>query len=485
MDATVPQRSTWRIAIVGGGISGLAAAWRLQQAASQQPDLAIDIALIDAADRLGGVLGTEQVDGYLIERAADNFLTGRSAPWAEQLFHEAGLADELIGTNPEYQGAEIFWRGRRYPVPAGFQLMAPTRLWPILTSPLLSPAARLRMMLEPFVSSRHAHQDQSLRDFVAQRLGGQAARRLVEPLVAGIYTADPSTLSVQAALPQMVELVRQHGSLYRGMRRRRQAARNTRGARYSLFAAPKQGMQALIDRFTQRLDRVNIQLGRSVRRLSRDEQQWCLMTRQAGRPVESAHYDAVILALPAYVAAQVLAQIDPLLAEQLHSISYAPAAIACLGYAKSQFPQPLKSFGTVVANDGTRVALAVSHSSLKFPHRAPEDHYLVRVFLGGALRPELLEKSDAELLRLAADELQVIYATQGVPKIQRLVRWERGMPQYELGHVEKVADIFERVSALPGLALAGNAYSGVGMPPCVRSGTEAADRVLAATTSPP
>ncbi len=464
-----------RIAVIGGGISGLAAAHRLNELQPQWP-----VELLEATGRLGGVLQTVHKDGYLIEEAADNFLGGPSAPWARDLCERIGFSDQLLPTNQQFRGAKVFWNGRLIPIPEGFQLMAPSRLWPLLTCPLLSPLGRLRLVCEPWVPANKDAREQSLADFVTQRLGREALDRLVEPIVAGIYTADAGALSVQAALPQMVELVQQHGSLYRGMvqKQKSQRAAATRGARYSLFLAPRLGMSSMIDAIATRLTNTRVRLeNRAVEIRPATSNGWSVRIEGQDQP---EIFDGLILALPAMAASRAVASIHPQLASELEGIEHANSAVVALGYPKQQVQRPMNAFGCVVPAVQNRPILAISWSSAKFPGRAPVSSDLYRVFIGGALQPQLADLPDDQMLQLAQRELNDLLGVQGPPEMCRIVRWRQAMPQYVVGHLDRLQRIDQLLPADGRLRLAGNAYQGVGIPQCIRSGETAAEDLMAA-----
>ena len=470
------------VAVIGGGITGLAAAHRLTELHPTWK-----ISLYEASDRLGGVLQTTSRDGFLIEAAADNFIRGPSAPWGEKLCERIGFADQLIGTNPQFRQAHIYWNGRLLPVPEGFQLMAPSRLTTILVSPLLSPAGKLRLMLEPLVPVRRDSEDESLAEFATRRLGREAFERLVQPLVSGIYTADPAQLSVHSALPQMVEMERQYGSLYKAMRarmkQRKQPADVNRngGARYSLFVAPRDGMSSLVSALRDRLTNVDFRLATPVTRLQRDSSgSWQIGSLHAEQEVAC---DGVILALPTPAAATLVRPTSDPLAEQLAGIPHASSVVVCLGYREQQLAQPLEAFGCVVPSIQGKRVLAISYSSQKYAGRAPEGCQLFRVFIGGALQHDLTSLTDDELLRLAQEEVRDILKVQGEPILGHAVRWQETMPQFHVGHGKRLAQIRQHLQTLPRLHLAGNGYEGVGLPQCIRSGETAAESLSTELTS--
>jgi oxygen-dependent protoporphyrinogen oxidase len=468
MTASRPKR----VAVVGGGMSGLAAAHRLT---TLEPSL--EVVLFEASPRLGGVIQTERRDGYLVERSADNFVT--NFPWGVDFCRELGIDGELLETEPSRRRAMIVRNGRLYPVPAGFQLLTPSQLWPLVTSPLLSVGGKLRILGEFFVKRRTDPADESLESFTVRRLGREAFERLVQPLVGGIYTADPAQLSMQAALPRFLELEKKYGSLIRAARHvggsEAASQQQSSGARYSLFVAPRAGMGRIVEAVAAKLPSSCVRLNAPVERIERTSAGWQLTV---GGTVET--FDAVVLATSAPLAGKLIAATDAELATNLGRIPYAGTAIALGGYEFKQIDHPLDAFGFVVPEIERREILAASFSSRKFPDRAPDGCVLVRTFLGGALRPDLVERTDDEVRQIVGRELGGLLGIRGEPHFFAVQRWRQAMPQYHLGHVELVKRIHERAAAIPGLALAGNAYEGVGVPQCIRSGRRAAERVLQA-----
>jgi len=466
------NRTPQRVAIIGGGITGLAAAHRLGELSPRT-----EVTVFEAAARAGGILQTELRDGYLIERAADMLST--KDPWALDLCRRIGFEDDLIGTNDAHRRALVVHRGKLQPVPEGFTLMSPARLWPVVKTPLLSWRAKVRLACERFVSAKRDDRDESLEAFATRRLGREVYQRLVQPLIGGIYTADPTQLSMQAAMPEFVAMEREFGNLTRGVREK--AAKQQRagtGARYGLFVAPRHGMSTLVDALTARLPAGCLQLGTTVEQIQRHAGTWRLRLAGAEQPLE---FDALIAAVPSHVAASLLDSIDAELSRELAAISYASVAIPVLGYRREQIAHPLNGFGFVVPFVERRQILSVSFASVKFSGRAPDDCVLLRVFIGGACQGELVELPDEKLFEIAERELAELLGAQGEPQLRALVRWRNAMPQYHLGHLQRVARIDERAAKVPSLALAGNGYRGVGIPYCIRSGEQAAALVCHAS----
>jgi len=459
-----------RVAVIGGGITGLAAAQHLREL-----DPAIDVSLFEAGARWGGVLRTERIGGYLVEHSADNFLT--TPPVAIELCRRIGLGDRLLSTDERNRRASIVHGGQLHGVPEGFMLMVPSKAWPVLLSPLLSWRGKLRLLAERFVRQRRETGDESIASFARRRLGVEAFERLVQPLVGGIYTGNAERLSLAATMPRFVEMERRFGSLTRGAlaQRSSQPTNNESGARYGMFVAPADGMQSVVDALVTRLPPESLHLGASVERLTFEpDRRWRLML--AERPAES--FDAVILATPAHRAAALIESFAPQAAAELRTIECASSAVCVLGVAEEQIAKPLDGFGFVVPESEARSILSTSFSSRKYAGRAPQGRVLMRVFVGGAQRPDLAGLPDEELKTLVLRELGELIGLRGEPELFRVVRWPKTMPQYHVGHLERVAQIEAQLAERPGLFLAGSAYRGVGIPHCITSAQQAAERIV-------
>lgn len=466
--ATLPSP---RIAVVGGGISGLAAAHRLVEC---RPGLRPVV--FEQGTRWGGVLWTMHESGYQIEQSADNFIT--TIPYGVDLCRRLGLADQLVGTNTAHRQTFVVRRGHLHKLPDGFLMMAPTRLWPLAVTPILSPLGKLRAALEYFLPPRREGGDESMAHFVRRRLGREVFERLVEPLVSGVYAADMEKLSVEATLPQFREMELEHGSLIRAMRRR-MAGRpkgqpGDSGARYSMFVTLRDGLSSLIDALLARLPAEGLYLATRVESLERVESRWRLFLSDGRSEV----FDGVILASPSHVAACLLEPIDRILAAWLGTIEHSGTAVVSAAFDREQIAHPLDGMGMVMPAVEESPILACSFSSQKYTHRAPEGRMLLRIFAGGARAPELAEMPAEPLCELLLGKLGPLLGIRGDPVFRAVAHWPRTMPQYHIGHKRLVADIERRVADLPGLELAGNAYHGVGIPQCIHSGEEAARRLL-------
>ena len=496
MTSVMPTAARWlhcdiemkRVAIIGAGIAGLAAAHRLLELSvnSNEP---LEVFIFELGSRLGGIIKTDEHDGFLLERGPDSFITEK--PEALDLALRLDLEPHLIQTNEKDRRSFIVRGTRLIPVPAGFRLIAPTRFWPFVNSEIISWSGKARMALDLVLPRKNTNGtiDESLAQFIRRRLGEEALERVAQPMVGGIYTADPEKLSLQATMPHFIELERQHRSIIRALRKERGAAHQgrtastpaqsqTQCARYSLFASFDRGMQVLVDRLAAKLATTGIALRTRVMSvdLDRTSMQWQLRSEHG--PAISV--DAVCLAVPAHAAAPLLAQTDVLLSAGLKHTPYESTATINLAYRRADIPHPLDGFGFVVPFIEKRSLIACTFSSVKFAGRAPQDCALLRAFVGGALQPELVELDETEMLSRVRGDLRELLGIASAPLFSEISRWRQSMPQYEIGHSARMNKIAERVIALPGLALAGNAYSGVGIPDCIRSGEAAADTLFAA-----
>lgn len=472
-----------RIAIVGGGIAGLAAAHRI---AELQPSC--DLALFEAADRLGGVLSTLHADGFQVERSADNFIT--TLPWGLDLCRRLGLADQLLQTDSRFRQTFVVHRGRLHRLPDGFLMMAPTRLWPLALTPLLSPWGKLRAAMEYFIPPRRDPGDESMAGFVRRRLGREVFERLVEPLVSAVYAADMERLSVLATLPRFREMELEHGSLIRAMRRQRRPGRQTQresGARYSMFVTLRDGLTAIVDAIAARLPPGAVHLRAPVAAVTPAAEgrgwrvNWSSAAAAGGESAsQGERFDAVIIAAPSGAAARLVRPFDSQLADELAGIEHSGTAIVSCGFDESQIGHPLDGMGAVVPAVENSPLLAMSFSSRKYAHRAPPGKVLIRAFVGGARRPELAEAEPDELTRLVLDCIRPILRIDGSPCFVDVARWPGTMPQYHVGHRQRVERIDAQIERHPGLFLAGNAYRGVGLPDCIHGGETAAEAALQA-----
>jgi oxygen-dependent protoporphyrinogen oxidase len=465
-----------RVCVVGGGISGLSAAFRLRQSGAQ-------VTLLEATDRVGGTIRSERIDGYLVEHGPNGFLDSRVA--VLDLARDLGLSETLVVGNPSARRRYVFARGALRALPSG-----PLSL---LTSGVLTLRGVLRLLCEPFVRPRRDGADESVFAFAARRIGREAASVLVDAMVTGVYAGDSRRTSLAAAFPRMAEMERAHGGLVRALlalRRARKAdgvatpgAAAAAGPGGQLTSFPE-GMQALTDALEARLAGC-VRAGVRAAALERGASGWRVLDAD-GRDVLPEAVDAVVLAVPADAAARLLAPHSPDAAATLESIPYSPAAVVAFGFApESPLPRPLDGFGFLVPGQEGRRVLGSVWCSTVFPGRAAQGHALVRTIVGGARNPEVVDLNDAALSALVRDELSVVFGGPlPEPAFTRIVRWPRAIPQYTQGHLERVARVEAALAGIPGLHMAGNALYGVSVADCVARGAALPARVLNAASAP-
>jgi oxygen-dependent protoporphyrinogen oxidase len=459
-----------RIAIIGGGISGLSAAYSLEK--QRRAGAELEYSLYESASRPGGVLVTDNVDGCIVEAGPDSFLTEK--PWATDLCKELGLGDQLIGSNDPDRKTYIVTRGRLIEMPDGLMFMVPTKILPTVLSPLFSWKTKLRMAQEWFHPPHKADGDETVASMVERHYGHEMVDLLADPLLSGVYGGEASQLSVRAVLGRFAEMESKHGSLGRAMlSARKNAAKPQNGTAPSLFTSLEKGMQQLVDAVVAALPADALNIGAQVQGLSLENGSWIV---SAG--LDTDQFDAVILAVPTHAAANLVARTSLDLASELRGITYGSSVTVALGYDKKVRDSLPPGFGFLVPRSEGRRMLAATFVHNKFPHRAPDDRALVRCFLGGARDEQILALSEEEILRTAREDLKQIIGLSAEPLFTRVFKWKGAMAQYGVGHLERLQRIDALVQKVPGLALAGNGYNGIGVPDCVRSGTEAAARVL-------
>jgi oxygen-dependent protoporphyrinogen oxidase len=463
-----------QVAVVGGGITGLAAAHRiLELGRDRTPSPGVQI--FEASDRLGGVIGTMKRDGFLMEEGPDSLITEK--PWALQLIERLGMGDRIVGTQDQHRRSFIVSKGRLHPTPEGFHLMAPARMWPLVTTPLMSPLGKLRVGLDLILPRRKSDADETLGQFVQRRLGREAFEAMAQPMISAIYGGDPMRLSLLATFPRFRELERRHGSIVRAMwlaARKTAAAGNgsgqASGARYGMFASLEGGLQVLTEELTSRIPEKARHLGVKVQSVRRSRGGRWTVSWDKG----TADFDAVILALPAPRAGEVLRSLDEDLARRLGFVRYGTSATVGVAYREEDVEHRLNGFGFVVPAREGMTMLGCTFAHRKYAGRVPDGFVMLRAFHGGSSAP----LSDGDLVEATQRDLGRLLGIKGEPLLSHITRYPESLPQYGLGHLDLVDEIDERVAAYPGLALAGNAYRGIGVPDCVRSGEAAAAAVL-------
>lgn len=458
-----------KIAIVGGGIAGLAAAHSLEKL--RRRGAAIDYFLYDSSQRLGGVICTERINDCIVEAGPDSFLTEKS--WAADFCRDLGLGEQLICSNDASRTTYIVVRGRLHPIPDGLMFLVPTKIIPVALSSLFSWRTKLRMARELFSTPRASDQqeDESAASLVRRHYGEEMVERLADPMLSGVYGGDAESLSVRAVLPRFAEMERTHGSLGRAML----AAQKKRSkSAPPIFTSLKNGMQQLINALTARLTTSSLHTDMTVRAIERQQDGWLVSIGS-----EAQKFDAVILAVPAHVAAQLLSQSCRELSAELSAIRYTSSITVVLGYDREVRRSLPRGFGFLVPQSEGRRLLATTFVHNKFPHRAPDELALLRCFIAGGNAEALWEFSEARLLEIVRTELAEILGIRAAPQFSRVYRWKQAMAQYEVGHLDRMARIEKLCAELPGFALAGNAYSGIGIPDCLRSGMLGAKKVAA------
>lgn len=462
------------VVIIGGGITGLSTAFYLERAArvAGQP---IRCTIVERDNRLGGKIRTERVaDGagdFVIEGGPDSFVAQK--PWAAELARDLGIGEKIHGSEPAAPATYVLCNGTPQPLPDGTMLIVPTRFWPFAASPLISPLGKLRMALDLIIPARQSEADESLADFIRRRLGHEALDRLAEPLMSGIHSAECERQSLLATFPRFRDIERRHGSIIRGMIAARRNAPQHTGKPSTPFMTLRGGVGALIDALTQQIE-ATILLGRSVAAIEH--------TADAGRyqvrldDGTNMFSDALIVTTPAYISADLLEHMIPSLAVALRELRYVSTATVTICVREADITRAIGGYGVIIPRGEGRKINACTISSRKFAGRAPTGYALVRAFVGGSRTPEALDLSDEQLITLVRDELRDILGISATPRFTRVYRWERGNPQYDVGHIERIAAIEQ---LLPdGIYLAGAAYHGVGIPDCIHQGRKIAEAIV-------
>jgi oxygen-dependent protoporphyrinogen oxidase len=455
------------VMIVGGGIAGLSTAWYLQQQG-------IAYTLLEKGKHWGGKIRTEIAETnegrFVVEVGPDSFITQK--PWANQLAAEINFAEQLLGTNDDQRETFVLSKGKLTPMPDGIMLIVPTRFMPFAMSPLISPLGKLRMGLEAFIPCKQDNEDESLAAFVRRRLGDEALDKLAEPLMAGIYNTDAEKQSLLATFPRFRILEQKYGSLTKGMIASAQQAKQSAnsGKKSSLFSSFIGGMQTFVDALVEKLNG-NLLLNTAVEQITQDNQQYQIYLNNG----ETLIGDALVLAIPAYTAANLLQELSPNIVKHLDEIRYLSTGTISLAFLRQDIPQPLKGFGVVIPRSEKRPINAITVSSTKFNHRAPEDTILMRVFFGGSRSPQSMELSDDELLQMVQEQLLDLTGITTRPLFTRIYRNHRANPQYDVGHLDRIETIEKTLPE--NLFVTGSAYQGVGVPDCVHQGQLTAQKI--------
>jgi oxygen-dependent protoporphyrinogen oxidase len=461
-----------KVAIIGGGIAGLATAYYLDERGRG----VIGYTLIESAPTFGGKIVSAREKGFVVEGGPDSFLTTK--PAALELCRALGLGDQLIGTNDAGRKVFVWSRGKLRPMPDGVMLIIPTRWMPFVKSSLISWRGKIRMGMDAFIPPRREDGDESLAHFVRRRLGAEALDKIAEPMIAGIYVADAENLSLKSTFPRLLDMEKKYGGLWRGVLAQKRGTngngRSNRGSgQNSMFMTLRGGLQQMTDAMVARLNRDALRPNRSVLSVVRDGDAYAVALSDGSR----LRADVVVFATPAYVTADLVQSIDSALTDSLRAIRYVSTATVSLGYKSAELSHPLDGFGFVVPRSEKRKIIACSWSSTKFGNRAADGYALVRAFIGGVHVEHLAEQDEDTLAQMVRDELCVMMGITATPVLTKVYRWRKANPQYEVGHQERVAHI-ERLARHAGIFLAGSAYHGVGIPDCIQDGARAAQEII-------
>lgn len=468
---------TRRIAVIGAGITGLACAIQLHAL-----DPGLEIVMYERASQAGGKVLTERVDGFTIEAGPDAFLASKRGGLS--FSRELGLEDRLVSPIPGHRRSYVLRSGKLVPLPQGLSGLVPTELKPMLRSRILSPAGKARMAMDLAIPPRTGNEDESLASFIRRRMGTEVYDRMIEPLLSGIYAGDGERLSLAATFPQLRASELTHGGVIKGALAQQQerSARDASQTPRTGFLSFRGGMSQLTDRAlgTARANGVCVEFGASCTQvqLAPEKPGYRIkISRTNGESIEA--FDGVAVAVPAWAAAPMLVDVAPGASAELERIEHVSNALIAIAFPESQLTRPLDGYGYIVPRAERRDVMAMTWISSKWEGRAPHDQVLLRAFVGRAGQTAALEGDDASLVTLTLKEVRDVLGIDAVPSLTRVYRWDHGMPQYNMGHIDRIDRIEAELAGLPGLELAGNYLRGVGIPDCVISGETAAANLVA------
>ncbi len=473
-----------KIAIIGGGISGLAATYALEKEIKE--NIQLDYTLYESEKRLGGKIWTEKKEGFILEGGPDTFVSTK--PETIDLAKELGIGNQLINSSQEKTGTYIYSKGGLHQMPEGLYLMIPTRIGPFLTSGLFSWPGKIRMALDLVIPRRSGEGDETLASFIRRRLGQEALEKIAEPLVAGIHASDPEKMSLKSTFPSFLDMEKKYGSLIRamivGQKKMKNAAKASMSSddkqnkrpKYTFFVSFKEGMGQIVETIRAKISQDKIKLENKVNSIKylkdkkSDEIKYILCLEDG---IEKK-YDPVIITTASLQAAELLKNLMPTIANELSTIPWSTSATINLAFMKNELSEAIKGYGFVVPQVENRKIMAGTFCTNKFQGRSPEDKFLIRVFIGGSRNQDLVELDDNQLERITLEELDIITGLNAKPLFSRVFRWFKGMPQYVIGHQDMIKRIEEELIKWPGLYLAGGSYHGVGTSDCIRTGRHAA-----------
>ncbi len=470
--------SSKKIAIIGGGISGLATAYSLEEKAIKEGK-SVSITLLEKKNQIGGNILTERVGDFLIEGGPDCFLSEK--PWAIELTEKLGISDKLLCTNDDFRKTFVLYKGLLRELPEGVILMIPTRIIPLIKSDLISFTGKLRMAMELFIPKKKSIKDESLSEFVRRRLGEDVLNKIAEPLVAGIHAANPDTMSVRSTFPKFVQMEEEYGSLIKAMLAKKKLMNaNSQGGKkpkHTMFMALKDGLYEIPETIVKKLKSTEILTNREVLRINKvpsnvilSEAKNLYMKHKYKLSLENGDNidaDAVVFASPAYETARILRGLDTSISDILNKIPYVSTATVSLAYKKNSISHLMNGFGFVIPKLENRKIMAATWASRKFSYRSPDDSVLIRCFVGGNHNEGLVFLDDKEMKEMVRDELRDIMGITAEPLFTRIYRWEKAMPQYTIGHDERLSTLNQMLSNHSGIFITGSAYRGIGISGCV------------------
>ena len=463
-----------KIVIIGGGISGLATAYSLEERAEREGK-SVSIILLEKKNQIGGNILTERVGDFLIEGGPDCFLSEK--PWAIQLCERLGMGESLLRTNDEYRKTYILWNGHLHELPEGVILMIPTEIFPLLKSNLISLSGKIRMGMELFIPKKESSADESLSQFVRRRLGQEALDKIAAPLVAGVHAEDPDTMSVKSRFPRFVQMEEEYGSLIKGMiakrREMRRAGSKGNKPKYTMFMTLKDGLSEMPATIVQNLKMTKILTNREVADV--DKRDIFKISLKNGEVLDA---DTVVFATPSYETASLLTGINDSISALLNKIPYASTATVSLAFKKESISNPMNGFGFLVPRQEKRRITGATWVSRKFSDRSPDDSVLIRCFIGGSHNEKLVFLNDKDMIEMVKGELRDIMGITSEPLLTRIYRWEKAMPQYTIGHEERLSILDKKLSEYPGMFLTGSSYRGSGISECIKDGQLTAEFVL-------